>query len=89
MFLLVLKDLVSYSSTARIFIDRPLFHSKTINKKFLLWTQLNIFTDAYHILLNKYIDIFDFSVINCFIDTSNITNKYGSDIVSVAYLWYG
>lgn len=82
MFILILRDLTSYSSIKRIYTELPEFHFKTINKKFLLWSRLHIFEDAYNFMLDKYISDYDLRIIDCFIDSSNIINKFGSELVS-------
>ena len=67
--------------------DGKKYHYKTIYDKFLDWSRLHIFKDAYTLLLKKY----DLSLINSsttltlFIDSSFINNKNGSESVGYSY----
>lgn len=80
--ILVLKDAVSWKSLSRLYPTDKKYHYKTIQDIFLKWSKLNIFEDAYNLLLNKYIlPKYSYkSNIDLFIDTANISNKYGQEL---------
>ena len=80
--LLVLKDIVSWHSLSILYPNDKKYHYKTIQDVFLRWSRLKIFEDAYNMLINKYkLSKFnDASIIELFIDTADISNKYGCEL---------
>jgi hypothetical protein len=84
MFIHVLDDVTSYKALGRIFNYTSKYHYKYINQVFNKWTKLNIFKDANDICVNKYIskNINCHTTLETYIDTTNINNKYGRELVN-------
>ena len=84
--ILVLTDLQKWQSLTLI-LDKKTSknHYKTIQDKHLQWSELNIYEDAYRVLLKKYkiSNLTDTKNLTLFIDSSLIYNKNGS--VQVEY----
>lgn len=79
----ILNDVVSWHSLKRLFNFKHKNHFKTIYNKFLLWTKLEIFEDAFNQSIkyqNNRRNNEDVSIL-C-IDSTNIINKYGSELVA-------
>jgi hypothetical protein len=83
--LYVLGDVVCWKSLRILYTpNNKKYHYKTIEGKFLQWSRLNIFKKAFNELLNTYTlkDIKSSTTLNLFIDTSDIVNKNGSELVN-------
>ena len=84
--LLVLTDLQKWESLklTQEYKDKKEFHYKTIQDIHLKWSKLNIYQEAYNILLTKYTlaGLKKSKNLDLFIDTSLIYNKTGCEDVS-------
>lgn len=79
--ILVLTDLQKWNSLSKFLENVKSYHYKTISDIHLKWSRLNIYEDAYKILLKKYKKIKTKKSANLvlFIDSTNIYNKYGCE----------
>ena len=85
MFCHILNDVTSYKALSRLINNDCKYHYKYINQVFNKWTQLNIFKDAYEMSVQKYISLQNInchSTIETYIDTTNINNKNGRELVN-------
>jgi hypothetical protein len=82
-FIYILTDLIRWESLRLLHPDRPQYYYKTAQDKFLQWSRCNIFEKAYFRLLKKYTisELKRSTTLNLFIDTADINNKYGSELV--------
>ena len=79
--ILLLTDLQKWKSLSLLHRDKKKNHYKTIQDKHLEWSKLNIYEDAYRIMLKKYkhIDLKKSANLVLFIDSSIIYNKNGNE----------
>src|SRR5271168_866068 len=82
----VLKDVTTWKSLKILDKgnkDKP-FHYKTISDKFLEWSKKGIFEETFKRLVNKKIieNIKPESKLELFIDSSNINNKNGKELIN-------
>jgi len=80
---LVLTDLKKWESLQLIYTNQYEYHYKTIQDKHLLWSNLNVYEEAYKILFNKYKlpALKKTSNLILFIDTTLLYNKNGSECI--------
>lgn len=78
---LLLTDLQKWKSLRLLHPEKSKYHYKTIQDKHLEWSNLNIYEEAYKIVLNKYkkVNIKKSANLLLFIDSSDIYNKNGSE----------
>jgi hypothetical protein len=79
--MLVLKELQKWSSLMILFDDEKKYHYKSISRIHLKWSKLNIYEEAYKILLEKYkkVSIKGSAYLISFIDSTDIYNKNGCE----------
>jgi hypothetical protein len=85
MFCHILNDVTLYKALGRLINNDYKYHYKYINQVFNTWTLLNIFRDAYDMSVQKYISLQNincYSTIETYIDTTNINNKNGRELVN-------
>lgn len=80
---LVLTDLQKWESLKFVLINQNTYHYKSIQDKHLLWSSLNVYSDAYKkfLIKNNICDHKRSANLVLFIDTSDIYNKNGHDNV--------
>ena len=81
--ILVLTELVSWKSLRNIHPQKPHNHYKTIQDKFLLWSNNKIFEKAYNKLITEEIvpKCNSHTTLNLYIDSSDIHNNDGIEMV--------
>lgn len=78
--ILVLTDLKSWKSLQLLMNNKPKNHYKTIQDKHYKWSQDNIYERTYKAINKKYHqNQSDTDILNLFIDSTNIYNKYGHE----------
>jgi hypothetical protein len=82
--ILMLTDLIKWSSLKKIHKNKKPYHYKSIYKTFIKWSKLEIFKIAYDNIIIRYVldDINSSNVLNLFLDTMHSINKHGSELAT-------